>query len=886
MKKFVKGALCAGLALTMLAATGCTHKQANDPENRQLKLATGALDGNFNPFTYTSANDGEMVGMTQLSLLTVNSKGEIVCGENEVCAAKSMKKVYKNASGTVVNEGDKNGSTEYHITIKNGIKFSDGVHELTIKDVLFNLYVYLDPAYTGSTTIYSTNIIGLKRYRLQDPEADEKGGSLNFDSSLTGEVDDRINAIVEWSSENGPETQQVKEDVALTKELFKEEVESDWSAVYASWEENYKSYYFDEAWKAYLFQEGLVEVQERLNPNTNTYVPIYFDADNDNKFDSNKGDKYYTTLDPWQEGARGATELDWENGEIGAKHFIEEMEEATSEEEINKYLAGHANASEEQAKIALQREACIETVVSNYTDDDNIWQVVQYWATGSNLYDKILGQLRTKKYQELKEQNGGLYPKNIEGISTYKDGDYDVLKIEIYGIDPKAEYNFSFPIAPLYYYSSTNYNGKNYVQKAMEDTKNEEFGIEFGDSNFFQNVISSKDKGVPVGAGAYKAADMFGNDNPSKDEFNLDLNNCYFKRNEYFETVGDKVQNAKIKYVNYQVVQDTQIMDKLKLGEIDLGKPNATNANQTEVSKQRNTLSQVAYDTGGYGYVGINPKFVPEYKVRQAIMKAIDTSLAITDFYGSDLAKPIYRPMSTTSWAYPDGVTEHKDIAFDNTPDHREIQKLMTEAGYVLKGGKYVKDHIVDDMANSQLNTTVKLTFIIAGDSTDHPAYSMFTTAANILNSLGFDIKVNNDPQALKNLISGDLAVWAAAWTSSSDPDMYQIYHKESSASSVNNWNYKNIIKGTDNTWEHEMGIINKLSDKIDEGRTYLNRDQRAPIYWDCLDLIMDLAVELPIYQRKDLCVYNKTVIDAKTLVKSPNHYIGLFDKLWEINYV
>ena len=48
----------------------------------------------------------------------------------------------------------------------------------------------------------------------------------------------------------------------------------------------------------------------------------------------------------------------------------------------------------------------------------------------------------------------------------------------------------------------------------------------------------------------------------------------------------------------------------------------------------------------------------------------------------------------------------------------------------------------------------------------------------------------------------------------------------------------------------------------------------------------MDLAVELPTYQRSDLCVYNNTVIDAKTLVKNPNCFIGLFDKLWEIDYV
>ena len=54
----------------------------------------------------------------------------------------------------------------------------------------------------------------------------------------------------------------------------------------------------------------------------------------------------------------------------------------------------------------------------------------------------------------------------------------------------------------------------------------------------------------------------------------------------------------------------------------------------------------------------------------------------------------------------------------------------------------------------------------------------------------------------------------------------------------------------------------------------------------DCLDLTMQLAVELPTYQRKDLCVYNKNVISAKSLVQNPNYNIGLFDKIWEIDYV
>ena len=60
--------------------------------------------------------------------------------------------------------------------MKNGVKFSDG-KPMTMNDVLFNMYVYLDPVYTGSNTMYSTDIKGLQNYRNQtvssgDPSSD------------------------------------------------------------------------------------------------------------------------------------------------------------------------------------------------------------------------------------------------------------------------------------------------------------------------------------------------------------------------------------------------------------------------------------------------------------------------------------------------------------------------------------------------------------------------------------------------------------------------------------------------------------------------------------------------------------------------------------------
>ena len=188
-------------------------------------------------------------------------------------------------------------------------------------------------------------------------------------------------------------------------------------------------------------------------------------------------------------------------------------------------------------------------------------------------------------------------------------------------------------------------------------------------------------------------------------------------------------------------------------------------------------------------------------------------------------------------------------------------------------------------MKHAKIGTKLKLTFTIAGESSDHPAYSMFNMARDILNGIGFDITVQNDLQALKKMTSGNLAVWAAAWSSASDPDMYQVYHKDSGATSVNNWNYKNILTASSD-WPYEYNIITKLSTKIEDARNMLEQGDRAPIYAECLDLVMQLAVEFPTYQRSDLCVYNKNVIDGNTLVQDPNNNIGTFDMIWNIDYV
>ena len=54
------------------------------------------------------------------------------------------------------------------------------------------------------------------------------------------------------------------------------------------------------------------------------------------------------------------------------------------------------------------------------------------------------------------------------------------------------------------------------------------------------------------------------------------------------------------------------------------------------------------------------------------------------------------------------------------------------------------------------------------------------------------------------------------------------------------------------------------------------DKNIRARIYSQALDVVMQLAIELPTYQRDDLFAYNVNKIDSKTLNQDLSPYTGL----------
>ena len=154
------------------------------------------------------------------------------------------------------------------------------------------------------------------------------------------------------------------------------------------------------------------------------------------------------------------------------------------------------------------------------------------------------------------------------------------------------------------------------------------------------------------------------------------------------------------------------------------------------------------------------------------------------------------------------------------------------------------------------------------------------------MNGYGFDITVSKDANALSKLSSGALTVWAAAWGSTIDPDMYQVYHMDSKATSVLNWGYKQILNDTTGKYDFEKNLVSELSEIIDRARETENQNDRKGDYKIALDMVMELAVELPTYQRSDLFAYNQNKIDVTTFTPDSelSPYKGLTSRIADIS--
>ena len=130
---------------------------------------------------------------------------------------------------------------------------------------------------------------------------------------------------------------------------------------------------------------------------------------------------------------------------------------------------------------------------------------------------------------------------------------------------------------------------------------------------------------------------------------------------------------------------------------------------------------------------------------------------------------------------------------------------------------------------------------------------------------------------------------------------MYQVYHYQSSAESPKS---NGIIYLQANGNDNDLGTIDVvkldgttvtmnqhealgyLAELIEEGVKYMNVDERKPIYEKALEVLAQLNIELPTYQRKNMFAYDNTKIDATTLSQTVTPYWGPMAEIWKVSFV
>ncbi len=1031
------------LGVSLFACAPDENVSGKDSANETVPLVFSVqeLDNVFNPFFGSSGYDIEITGNTQISMLSADGSGEVACGATEPSVVMDYSQIitYTDESGTNTYDPNKGETpdlggqnpedipedmyyTTYRFLIKNNIKFSDGT-PLTIKDVLFNMYVYLDPTYSGSSTMYSTDIKGLTAYRTQDPNANpeterlddslamtrakERLDTIRNAYSTTTETKTAARSMLDSGTTNDygkTRKDQMFEDIEDVRNMFWEEITSDYSNAEAS-VENYKltgeidTLYpgenFTEAWQIFLYNEGAITVTFKSNGvdlDTYTDPTIASQARDKDGKPRKAGDPMIDYGEAWRYWRdkdsliriiyNNYAAIGNDDSKLGNNFRIDEDGNTLTEKpqtDLTFDEQGHANGSKYAPgkDWATSKEAYDNLLYDSTALNQNLYKVLTQWATSRTAQDQFAAEekalILANKTTSVDTVSGITVERLTKGQTfagrfgnhTVTDDEQYVLDVVVNRVDPKAIWNFGFTVAPMHYYSNAenlketgenalyseladryrnvniggyfDYRAFNYEGVSGYDQSKPQFvGFPHGNKDYLDKVLKASNIiSVPVGAGMYQVSSvdekavnewyLFDDVNGEKKlKSNADKlrykfgdfshnNIIYYIRNPFFYTVSGEgkpngessINNCKIKFIRYKVISSTKLLDSIFSGEIHYGDPNANDHNFDQINASSNTTA-IPVDNNGYGYIGINPTYIPDIEVRRLIMRTINLN-DIKGYYKEGLATLITRPMTTVSWASPQHA-DTKDPEFNNLGNtayakYREYYYPYDAQGVDRREGSTYNGYSIVDLMKAlgytgYDETTKKgiwyktingkkhecrYTFTIAGSDSDHPAYAAMEASQRVLEANGFKITLKTDPNALSALSDGKLTVWAAAWGSTIDPDMYQVYHMESKATSVKNWGYPDIITNEGGIYNEELNIIQELSDLIDKGRSVLDRESRRDTYFEALDKVMELAVELPTYQRVNLYAYRTDAIKASTLNSDVSPYQGPLARLWEV---
>lgn len=708
-----------------------------------LVLADTGFEGKFSPFFAASSADQHVIDLTNIALLGADRKGEMILKgiEGETREYNGTDYTYYGPADCEVTE-NADGTVTYAINMRDDLVFSDGT-PITIDDVIFNLYVYMDPTYDGSATLYSMPIAGLDDYR----------NSMTTLSKLIAEAG---------------------EDNTDNSLFTAEQQKAFWDAVN---------------------EGGAAFAQEIVD----YCVSAGYAADSND---------VATAASAW--GFDGLA------ADATAKDFFLAIAE--------NYDWNFASMEAETAGSALSDLIPADVYAYSTTGV----------ATGADV-DTVSGIVKT--------------------------GDYS-MTITTTELSNSMIYQLQLPIASLDYYGD----------RSLYDYDNHSYGFKKGDLSKVRSVTSA-----PMGAGVYTFNKY------SDGVIYLDANPNYYE--------GE----ALIKHVNMKETQEADKITGVQAGTIDISDPSYSleAANQIatinggDSDLDGSVITTRLKDFRGYGYIALSAENVkvgndPASEESKDLRKAIMTVIAayrdegINSYYG-DTATIINYPMSNTSWAAPSVTDDGYKIAYSTDVDGNEIYTsdmsgdtkyaaaLQAALGYFEAAGYTVESgQVTAAPAGAKMEYTVN---IGASGNGDHPSFQVLTNAAAALKTIGFTLTVNdlaNASDLYSSYQSGVAEGWVAAWQSTNDPDMYQLYDSNGST---------NYYKINDSD----------LDELIEAARQTTDQDARKAMYKEAMEIILDWGVELPVYQRSEATIFSSERVDTTTI---PNDMTPYWTYQSEINKI
>lgn len=447
---------------------------------------------------------------------------------------------------------------------------------------------------------------------------------------------------------------------------------------------------------------------------------------------------------------------------------------------------------------------------------------------------------------------------NISGIQ--KTGDYS-MRVVTTKVDATAIYQLGVTIAPLHYYGDA----------SLYDYDNNSFGFTKGDLSSVRAKTTQ-----PMGAGPYKFVKF------ENGVVNFEANDLYF-------------QGApKTKYINFLETQEADKLNGVVTGTIDITDPSFSkdvvaaveSANGGTLNGDVITVNTV--DNLGYGYIGMCSKVMnvggePDSEASKNLRKAFGTifsvyrDVAIDSYYG-ERASVINYPISNTSWAAPQPTDDGYKVAFSVDVDGNDIytsdmtaeQKyeaakqaalgFFEAAGYTVEDGK---------LTAAPEGAALEYELWIPGDGVgDHPSFMVCTLASDALKSIGMNLIINdltNSSDLWTALDAQTVAMWAAAWGATVDPDMYQIYYADVANGGANagGSNYMYAIADEE------------LDQLILDARASTDQTFRKAMYKACLDIVIDWAVEIPVYQRQNAIIFSTERVNMDTVTPDITTFYG-----------